>query len=127
MTLLDAGNACDLIAGCDCVVDALDSVGARLVLAQACRTSAIPLVYGAIAGWFGQVGLVLPGDDLYESIYANADAPVSSKKLGNLACTCGATSSYQVAEVLKVLTGKTSALRNRLLSVDLLEGSAEMI
>lgn len=124
---LDADNASQLLAGCDCVVDALDSVAGRRVLAQVCREEGIPLVFGAVAGWFGQVALVLPGDDLYEMLYGAANEQLGSKKLGNLACTCGATASYQVAEVVKALTGKPSELRNRLLAIDMLAGSAEMV
>lgn len=124
---LDAENASHLLANCDCVIDALDSVESRLVLSRTCCTMNIPLVFGAIAGWFGQVALVLPGDDLYETLYADAPSEAASKELGNLACTCGATASYQVAEAIKVLTGKPSELRNQLLAIDMVRGCAELV
>ena len=42
----------------DLVFDCLDNIDARLVLAQRCSASTCPLVHGAIAGWYGQVGVV---------------------------------------------------------------------
>ena len=46
------------------VVDGLDNVLVRRELAAACRELALPLVHGAIAGWYGQVAVQLPGGDL---------------------------------------------------------------
>jgi molybdopterin/thiamine biosynthesis adenylyltransferase len=40
-----------LIDGCDIVLDALDNIPSRRMLAAACNDASIPYVYGAIAGW----------------------------------------------------------------------------
>lgn len=69
---LDEGNAARILAGCDCVVDCLDSPGARLVLSRACAQLGIPIAYGSIGGWYGQAAAVFPGDALYEEIFAAA-------------------------------------------------------
>ena len=42
---LDEGNVSDLIAGADCVIDALDNAHARFLLARAANETGIPVVY----------------------------------------------------------------------------------
>ena len=128
-TLLVSDNAAALIAGCQCVVDCLDNVASRFQLARACQEAGIPLVYGAIAGWFGQVSAVFPGDVSFVSLYgAHEDADGGEgvqKTEGNLSFTAGVVASFQAAEAVKVLLGKQDVLRNRLLMIDLLFGSVE--
>ena len=43
-------NAAALIADCDIVMDALDNIQSRRILAAACTKAGIPYVYGAISG-----------------------------------------------------------------------------
>lgn len=124
---LDENNAAQLIAGSDCVVDALDSTTARFWLAHACQTAGIPLVYGAIAGWFGQVSCIFPGDVGFAGIYGSCEGEGVQEQEGNLACTAACTAAFQSAEALKVLVGRDDVLRNRLLMIDLLYGSCEQI
>jgi molybdopterin/thiamine biosynthesis adenylyltransferase len=59
----------DLLGGSAAVVDALDSIPVRLLLAEACLRLALPLVHGAVGGWFGQVAVQAPGSRLLTSIY----------------------------------------------------------
>lgn len=123
---LSEDNSEDLLAGCTCVVDALDSPTARLALSRSCAKLAIPLVYGAIAGWYGQVALVMPGDDLYETLYCGKTSS-DGKALGNLPCTCGVIASLQAAETIKLITGRASEMRNRPFMVDILSASFEQV
>ena len=124
---LERENARELLVGADCVMDCLDSVESRLWMAHACLELGIPVVHGAIGGWFGQVGTVYPGDASFATIYGAVDDPGVGvqAQLGNLACTAWGTASFQVAEALKVLLGREEVLRNRLLMIDYLSGVAE--
>ena len=125
---LTSDNAADLIAGCHCVVDCLDNVRSRFQLARACQTVGVPIVYGAIAGWFGQVCTVFPGDVSFVSLYgavADASGEGVQKTEGNLPFIAGVVASFQAAEAVKVLLDKPDVIRNRLLMVDLLFGSVE--
>ena len=125
--MLGEENAPQLLEGVDCVVDCLDNLGARLWMAHACLHLGTPMVHGAIGGWFGQVCTVVPGDASFATIYgALEDAGEGvQKELGNLVCTAWGTASFQVAEVLKLLLGREGTLRNRLLMIDFLYGTAE--
>ena len=125
---LGEANAAELLAGADCVVDCLDNLEARFWMAHACQNLGMPLVYGAIAGWFGQVCTVYPGDTSFISIYGEpfeSGGESQHKKLGNLPFTAYSIAAFQASEAVKVVLGRPSQIRNRLLMVDLLDGSVD--
>lgn len=124
--LTDA-NAADLIKGCDCVVDALDSVSARRALADACASAGIPLVYGAIAGWYGQVCVLFPGSAVYDILFNTPRDKGAELELGNLSFTAACVASFQAAEAVKVLLGRSNILRDKLLMVDLQTAACEVV
>lgn len=125
--LVDGNNVDALIEGADCVVDCLDNFEARFTLARACQHAGIVLVYGAIAGWFGQVCTVFPGDVSFVEIYGSvSEGDVSQHlKLGNLPFTAATTASIMAAEAAKVLLRRGEPIRNRLMMIDLLDGSVD--
>lgn len=122
---LGEDNAASLLADADCIVDCLDNLEARFWMAHACQHLGIPVVYGAIAGWFGQVCTVFPGDISFVSIYGEPFGSSQHKKLGNLPFTAYAIAAIQAAEAVKVVLDRPGQIRNRLLMVDLLDGSVD--
>ena len=114
-------NGVELLLGAEVVVDALDSISTRLALADSCADLGIPLVHGAIGGWYGHVATQFPGEKTVETIYRNWVAGKGvEQQLGNPAFTPAVVASMQVAEACKVLLGDKPLLRGRMLSVDLL-------
>ncbi len=118
--MLDAGNAAALLTGMDVVVDALDTIGDRLLLGRTARQLAIPLVHAAIAGFTGQVATVLPGDPGLEQIYHQGAGPSRGIEtvLGNPAATPAIAAALQAQEVVKLLTGVGEPLSRKLLYFD---------
>jgi len=115
-------NGFELLAGVQVAVDALDSISYRLELAEACAAAGIPMVHGAIGGWYGHVATQLPGDTTVQSIYRHWVAGKGiEQQLGNPAFTPAVVASLEVAEVCKILLGRGELLRHRKLSIDLLE------
>ena len=116
-----SANGAELFDGVQLVVDALDSIPVRLELAEVCNRLDLPLVHGAIGGWYGHVTTQFPGEKSIESIYRNwASGKGMEQHLGNPSFTPAAVASMQVAEACKLLLGETRLLRGRILSVDLL-------
>lgn len=114
-------NGADLLAGCQVAVDALDSIQVRLELAAVCTAVNIPLVHGAIAGWFGHVTTQFPGDNTLQTIYsAWKSGKGVEQTLGNPSFTPALVASLEVAEVCKLLLGEGTSLRGRQLMIDLL-------
>ena len=100
---LDATNARELIAGCDAVLDALDSIDARRILARACSEEKIPYLYGAISGWVAQAAVCMPGDDLIEKLYPE-QALIREKSV--LSFTPALCAAMQASLCVKLLIGR---------------------
>lgn len=118
---LNEDNVNGLIEGHDIVVDGLDSIDTRFILEKACETMGIPLVHGAIAGWYGQVTTIMPGDRTLTAIYKTKGGKGVEKNIGNPSFTPACIASFQVSEVLKVLLGLGETLSKKLLMIDLLD------
>ena len=118
-------NADEILAECDVVIDALDSVGAKLMLQRACRRQEIPMIHGAIGGWFGQVTTIFPGNDTLSLIYSD-DTEVS-QELGNPSFSPAMVSAIQVSEAVKVMLGKDDILMRKLLFIDLMTNDFQIV
>ena len=125
--LLTSENGLEMIVGKDLVFDALDNVSTRLILEDLCETAGVPLVHGAIAGWFGQVSVILPGDRTLHSILPEGVNKGIETELGNPAFTPALVASIQVAEGIKVLLRREGILQNKLLTIDLLNQEYEVL
>ena len=129
-TFLTTENAETLLRGADSVLDCLDTIPARLVLENAARRLAIPVVSGAVAGLSGQVTVTYPGDAGLAALYGDGDSVPErgvETALGNLAPPVNIIASLQCTEALKVLLGRPGQLRSRLLFMDLSDNSFEVI
>ena len=121
---LTNANAPAMVSGCDIALDALDSVAARRLLADACARAGIPMVHAAISGWRAQVAFVPPGSSLLERVYPSGFAPESG---GTLSFVPAFAAAVQTAEAIKALAGRESSLRERLLVADLLTQSWQTV
>lgn len=124
---LDESNASELIRGFDVVVDALDNISSRKILEKACEDEDLPLVHGAIAGWNGQVSVVMPGDRTIAAVYEGEDEKGEEVLTGNPYFTPAVISAVEVAETVKLLLDREGSLRSRMLTVDLLNHDYEVI
>jgi molybdopterin/thiamine biosynthesis adenylyltransferase len=113
-------NGAELLRGVDVAVDALDSIPTRLLLAEMCDSRGIPMVHGAIAGWYGRLATQFPGDGTLQRLYPrNRELPGIEADLGNPSFTPAVVASFQVAEVVKILLNIGEPIRNRYLLIDL--------
>ena len=89
-------------------------------MAAVCTSKSIPLVHGAIAGWFGHVATQFPGDPTLKTIYQAWESGNGVEQhLGNPSFTPALVASLEVAEVCKILLGQGTPLRGRQLIIDL--------
>jgi len=111
---------CDrIIEGHDIVIDALDNMTARKLLEEHCEKLGIPMIHGAIAGWYGQVSTIMPGDRTLQKIYPPNENKGVETELGNPSFSPALVASLEVAEALKVLLKRGEILQNKLLTIDL--------
>jgi len=102
---------------CDLAVDALGGLETRPALRQAAADAGIPLVTGALAGWVGYVGVVLPGAISPSDIMGKNES--AEKQLGCPAPAVNLMASLMAAEAVKLLCGRPSPLAGKMLIIDL--------
>lgn len=121
--MLTAENADMLIAGCDVVLDGLDTVVSRKILKEACTKAGIPYIYGAVSGWVVQTAVSLPEDHLIDLIYPEQTQPFDNSTLSFTPALCA---SMQVSLCVKLLTGR-KIQTNTVFYFDLLNQEYEVI
>ena len=127
---IDSDNVKKIIKGAEVVVDALDNLSARFILQKACRELNIPLVHGAIAGFNGQLTTIFPQDKGLELIYgSDKDLPEHGNEvtLGAPTVTPVVIASLEAQEVIKILLKRGKVFRNKLLYLDIEEGTIEIL
>lgn len=118
---ITAENGMELLNSHDVIIDAVDNIDTRLLLQELASSLGIPLVHGAIAGWYGQVTTIFPGDRTLDILYAKAKARGIETDLGNPSFTPALVASIEVSEALKILIDRGELLRKRVMYVDLFE------
>lgn len=116
----------DLIADFDLVVDGTDSFASRPMINVACVVAGVPMVWGAISQWEGQVSIFDPARDapcfncIFPKPPADGLAP-SCAESGVMGALPGVIGSMLATEVIKLITGAGMALRGQMLIYDALE------
>lgn len=121
-TVFSSENGRELMQGANLVLDGLDTIPARLELAKLCHEMSIPLVHGAIAGWYGQVATQMPGEDISPQIFGMSPPNKGIESdMGNPSFTPAVVASLQAAEACKVLLREGKCLSKRILFINLLD------
>lgn len=109
---IDDETADEFIKDVDLIVDALDNFAARFILNKAAFTRRLPLIHGAVRGFFGQATTLIPGKTAcLKCIFAQSPPREIFSIFGG---TCGVIGAVQATETVKVLTGRGEPLANRL-------------
>jgi molybdopterin/thiamine biosynthesis adenylyltransferase/rhodanese-related sulfurtransferase len=123
---LRAANVEALLRGHDVVIDGADNFPTRYLLDAACRRLGIPLVYGAVHRFTGQVSVFDPrraDSPCYRCLFPEppsaAEAPNCSEA-GVLGVLPGVIGLLQATEAIKLVLGVGEPLVGRLLCYDAL-------
>jgi len=123
---LRAANVEALIGGHDVVIDGADNFPTRYLLSAACLRLKLPLVYGAVHRFTGQVSVFDARRDdspCYRCLFAEppsaAEAP-NCAEAGVLGVLPGIIGLLQANEAIKLILGVGTSLTGRLLCFDAL-------
>ncbi|MFV0379996.1 MAG: HesA/MoeB/ThiF family protein [Anaerorhabdus sp.] len=126
--MLDEKNVEHVLCEVDIIIDCVDNIEARKIMASFAKEKKIPLIHGAIAGYYGQISTILPEDKTMEILYPkNQEIETIEKDLGNPSFTPMCIASIQVSECLKCLLGYKDILHNKIMHIDLLRNDFEVI
>jgi molybdopterin/thiamine biosynthesis adenylyltransferase len=110
---LSPDNAEGILEGCAAAIDALDGNNARSTLFSACRMLGIPMVHGAIGGFWGQSCVLFPEDTPPWELAKEPDRGME-QLTGNPPFTPPFIASIQAAEVIRLITRVGKPLRELL-------------
>jgi adenylyltransferase/sulfurtransferase len=124
-------NASSVLAGYDIAVDCTDNYSTRYILSDATLRAGIPMVYGAVREFMGQVSVFnYRGGPSYRDLYpeeihlASGEKPGPPGVMGPLP---GIIGSAQACEIIKIITGAGDVLSGRLMQVDMLNQRIDII
>ena len=110
------GNATQLVAGFDLIVDALDNLPTRYLLNKVAVEQRMPFFHGAVYGFEGRVLTIIPGKSACLRCIYKRTIPV--EKFPVIGVTPALIGCIQAAEVIKYIVGLGELLTNRLLIYD---------
>ncbi len=118
---LGAGNAGELVAAADVVVDAADSFAVTHILSDACQRAGRVLISASVLGLKGYVGVFCGGAPGYRTVFPELPRQAGScAQSGVLGTAVGVMGTLQAHLTLAVLLGLKPPVLGRLLSVDFL-------
>ncbi|WP_417494032.1 HesA/MoeB/ThiF family protein [Maricaulis sp.] len=120
-TLLDSGNARELLTGADLILDGCDNFATRFAVNAASRALGIPLVSGAIGRWDGQVSLFNAGPDAPCYRCWVPEIPPDAEtcaRVGVVGALTGVIGSIMALEAIKHVCGAGETLVGRILLFD---------
>lgn len=127
--MIQQENVESVLAGLDLVMDALDNLPARFLLAETAAALGIPFIHGAVAGWWGQISTFPPGSRCgLGHIYGKRRArDPAEEAVGVLGPTAAAIGSLQALEAIRLLAGRQPAYSEKLLYFDGESGRMDVI
>ncbi|MBU4200108.1 MAG: HesA/MoeB/ThiF family protein [Verrucomicrobia bacterium] len=119
---LTARNAAAIFRDYDFIVDAVDNVETKWLIARACRRLQKPYSYGGIFRHAGQTMTIHPGQTAcLGCVFADLLPATDSVPRGPLGVVPGVIGTIQAAEAIKHLLSIGTPLTNRLLTFDALD------
>ena len=112
----------EILGDCDVVVDAVDNLPTRLVVARTCQRLDLPLVFGAVQAVNGQVTVLWErhGRALSDLFPDPPRSCPTASEVGVLGPMTGWVGSVMATEVVKLLTGVGEPLLGRVMYIDTL-------
>jgi len=119
----------DLALGYDLILDGTDNFDARFAISDTAEQLNIPMVYGAIYKFEGQVCVFnYQAGPSYRDFYneTNSVAP-SCAEVGVLGVLPAIVGTYQAIEAIKIITGMGEVLSGRLMQINALTNQTSFI
>ena len=124
---LTSVNAASILSGFDLVLDGSDNFPTRYLVNDAALLAGLPVVWGAVHRFGGQVGLSwAPHGPQYRDLFPVPPEPgsvPSCAEAGVLPSVCGVVGSLMASEAIKLVTGEGDLLLGRVLVHDGLRGT----
>ena len=128
-TFLDEKNAYSLLSNSDVIIDATDNIKSRQLIDKISKELNIPMVYGALYRFEGQVSVFnVDGSPGYSELFPDLpSAGDSCADAGVLGALPGIIGNIQALETLKLIVGIEPILIGKILIYDGMNHTAKTI
>ena len=129
---VNPGNIAELLSGFDLILDGTDNFETRFLINDFAINANQPWIYAAAVASYGLTMTVQPTETACLACLLNSPDAVSGMEetcdtIGVLGSIVNLIASLQVAEAIKILTGRKQALHHRLISCDVWTGHFQSI
>ena len=128
---LDARNAEDLLSGFDLILDGTDNFETRFLMNDFAVSAGKPWIYAAAVASYGLTMVIRPGLTACLACLLESEAGRGLEEtcdtIGVLGPIVNLVASLEVAEALKLLTARETALHGKLVSCDVWSGHFQSI
>jgi molybdopterin/thiamine biosynthesis adenylyltransferase len=127
---LDSSSAEELLAGVNLILDGTDNFETRYLINDFAVSHDVPWIYGAAVSSYGLTMPVVPGRTAcFRCIYPEppSGAQPTCDTSGILNAITSAVASFQVADALKILAGRTDCVVPRITTIDVWSGVVRQI
>lgn len=108
------------------IIDAVDEIKTKLFLETISEKHHNPLLHGAVGGWYGQVGISLPGSSLLHDFYGIVSEGLE-KTMGAPTFIPPIVANLMVAEMIKFVNRRPGVLTNKIMMVDTLNNVEKIV
>src|SRR5579862_2585061 len=123
-------NIAELLDGAEVILDGTDNFETRYLLNDFAVSSGVPWIYGAAVGSYGITMPVIPGRTAcLRCVYPDPPSGTqpTCETAGVLNSITAVIAALQTADALKILAGRSEAVRARITTVDVWEGGIRQI
>jgi len=119
-----------LVSQYDLVVEASDNLETKALMNELCVGANLPLVWGAVSRFEGQMGTYLPGHACRSSVFPQTPEPgtyPTPAELGVVGAVAGVIGALEAQEALKILLAIGEPLSDRILLWEGLYGRFDIV
>jgi molybdopterin-synthase adenylyltransferase len=128
---VNASSINRLLEGFDLIVDATDNFDARFLINDFAVKNHVPWIYGACVGSYGLTFPIVPGEGAcLRCVFENAPpagVSPSCDTAGVIGPIVSVIAGMQVAEALKILSGRSEKLNRKIITIDLWDNRREAV
>jgi len=111
-------NGLELVQQYDLVVEASDNLETKALMNELCVHAGVPLVWGAVSRFEGQMGAYIPGHACRSCVFPQTPQPgtyPTPAELGILGASAGVIGALQAVEAIKILLSLDKPLVDKIL------------
>ncbi len=123
-------NAPQLLPEYDLVVEASDNLETKALMNELCVRAGLPLVWGAVTRFDGQMGTYIPGHGCRACIFPKVPEPgtyPTPAELGILGAVAGVIGAWEAVEAVKVLLDIGQPFVDQILIWDGLSATCDLV